>query len=224
MGMNFDIARRNMVEQQVRTWEVLEPRVLEVLGTVPREDYVNPRYRKMAYADTALPLEHGETMMKPVVEGRLLQALNPQSGHSVLEIGTGSGYLTACLAQLAGRVMSVDCQADFIQSAQRRLAQAGGADVTIAHADAFDDEVMAGVLAGQTFDAVAVTGSAATIPEAFRRWLKPAGRLFMVKGNEPAMEACVITAIGEGQFAEESLFETDLGRLQGAEDRAKFVF
>ncbi|MFK7957236.1 MAG: protein-L-isoaspartate O-methyltransferase [Lysobacterales bacterium] len=222
--MNFDIARRNMVEQQVRTWEVLEPRVLEVLGTIPREDYVNPRYRKMAYADTPLPLEHGETMMKPVVEGRLLQALNPQSDEAVLEIGTGSGYLTACLGQLAGRVVSVDCQQDFTQSAQRRLAQVADSDVTIAHADAFNELDMGEVLAGQTFDAVAVTGSAATIPEAFRRWLKPGGRLFMVRGNEPAMEACLIRAIEGGQFAEESLFETDLGRLQGAEDRAKFVF
>ena len=222
MGMNFEVARRNMVEQQVRTWEVLEPRVLDVLGAVPREDFVNPRYRKMAYADTALPLDHGQHMMKPVVEARLMQALNPQPSESVLEIGTGSGYLTACLSRLAGRVLSIDCDEGFVKTARRRLESFGADNVTVSHRDAFDEEGMAQELAGQTFDAVAVTGSARKLPDHFRQWLKADGRLFMVIGDEPAMEACLFRRVGADGWAVESLFETDLGRLVGAEDRAEF--
>ncbi len=222
MGMNFEVARRNMVEQQVRTWEVLEPRVLEVLGRVPREDFVNPRYRKMAYADTSLPLDFGEKMMKPVVEGRVLQALNPQPTDQVLEIGTGSGYLAACLAELSGSVVSVDHHESFVQSARRRMESAGHGNVTVHLADALDSQGMTDTLAGKTFDAIAVTGSAMEIPQAFLQWLKPGGRLFMVKGAEPAMEAVLVRQLESGSTAEESLFETDLGRLHGAEDLAKF--
>lgn len=222
MGMNYEVARRNMVEQQVRTWEVLEPRVLDVLGAVPREDFVNPRYRKMAYADTALPLDHDQRMMKPVVEARLMQALNPQPSETVLEIGTGSGYLAACLSRLAGQVTSIDCVEAFVNSARRRLESVEADNVGVHHLDVFSQEAVAQQLAGQTFDAIAVTGSARTLPEQFHHLLHAEGRLFMVVGDEPAMEACLFRRVGTGGWAVESLFETDLGRLIGAEDQPTF--
>ncbi|MEM9530344.1 MAG: protein-L-isoaspartate O-methyltransferase [Pseudomonadota bacterium] len=217
--MNFELARHNMVEQQVRTWEVLEPRVLDVLKTVPREDFVSPRYRKLAYADTALPLDDAEHMMKPVVEGRLLQALNPQPGDRVLEIGTGSGYLTACLAALAGQVDSVERQAPLVESARRKLDGYGVENVTLAHADALD-----GYEPGQSYDAIAVTGSMADVPELFVSWLASGGRMFVVTGAEPVMEAQLVRLLESGTRTSESLFETRLKRLVGAEDKAKFEF
>src|ERR1700744_6098035 len=124
MAMNFEQARLNMVENQVRPWGGLDARVLDVLGTVRREDFVAPEHRKLAFADLCLPLGHGEVMMKPVVEGRVLQALELTPTDQVLEIGTGSGFLTACMAKLSARVASIDVHADFITAAGQRLAAA----------------------------------------------------------------------------------------------------
>ena len=123
MAMNFEQARQNMVENQVRPWEVLDARVLDVLARVRREDYVAPGHRQLAFADTCLPLGHDEVMMKPVLEGRVLQALELSQTERVLEIGTGSGFLTACLAGLADSVVSVDIHADFTQAAGARLTR-----------------------------------------------------------------------------------------------------
>ena len=216
MPIDFDQARFAMIEQQVRPWEVLDPRVLDVLSRVRREDFVLPRHRKLAFADLALPLEHGESMMKPVLEGRLLQALDLQPEDEVLEIGTGSGFVTACLAMLARDVTSIDIHGDFVERARGRLQGNGLTSARIERADAFAFDP------GRRFDAVAVTGAVAEIPARFREWLKPGGRLFVVRGLSPVLEAVRVLRNNEQDFGIESLFETDLDYLRGAEPVARF--
>src|SRR4249919_4069227 len=183
MSMNFELARAAMVEQQVRPWEVLDARVLETIATLPRELFVPEAQRELAYVDLPLPLAHGEVMMKPVVEGRLLQALSLEAGEEVLEIGTGSGFVTACLAQLARAVTSIDIHDDFIASARARLDEAGFGNVRLECADALTWQP------GRQFDAIAVTGAVAEIPSAFTEWLRPGGRMFVVRGRSPVQEA-----------------------------------
>ena len=206
-----------MIQKQVRPWDVLDPRVLETLSAVKREDFVAPGYRKLAFADLALPLEHGQSMMKPIVEGRLLQALDLQAHEEVLEVGTGSGFMTACLARLAREVVSIDIHADFVERARTRLASLGMTNARATHADALAFEP------GRQFDAVAVTGAVTRVPQAFRDWLRPGGRLFVVRGHAPAMEAVLVTCVDEERWREESLFETDLAYLAGAEPQPRFV-
>lgn len=214
--MSFDLeqARFTMVEQQIRPWEVLDPRVLEALAAVRREDFVPPAQRAFAFVDIALPLPHGETMMKPVVEGRMLQALELAPEHEVLEIGTGSGYVTACLARLARSVSSIDIHGDFVEAARGRLADLNNVRLDVADAMSYAP--------GREFDAVCVTGAVAEIPDRFRTWVRPGGRLFAVRGLSPAMEAVCLTRREAGWHVE-SLFETDLPYLQGAAPVARFA-
>jgi len=219
MSLNLDQARFNMVEQQVRTWQVLDPRVLDVLRDVPREDFVPSRYRKLAFADLRIPLTHGQVMMKPLEEGRLLQALEIQPGQRVLEIGTGSGFLSACLARLGADVLSVELHADLAEAAAQRLARQAIDSVRVEIADALTDFSPDG-----SFDAVVVTGSALTVPERFEQWVGDNGRLVVVRGKSPAMEAVCLRRVAAGRWQTESLFETDLPRLIGAEDQPVFDF
>ena len=219
MSMNFAEARFNMVEQQVRPAEVLDARVLELLENTHREDFVPVRYRKMAFTDMAIPLDHGESMMKPVVEGRMLQALALKPDETVLEIGTGSGFVTACLAQMAKSVLSVDIHEGFSTGAAARLKEQEIHNVAFETGDA-----LAGWQPEQAHDAVVVTGSVAEIPEQFRGWVNPGGRLFVVSGDSPAMEAKILTKLNATDWREESLFETDLDRLNNAEKAAEFEF
>lgn len=219
MSMNFERARFNMVEQQVRPWDVLDSRVLDLLEKVHREDFVPVRYRKLAFADLAIPLEHGQCMMKPVVEGRLLQALELQPDETALEIGTGSGFLTACLAHLANHVVSVELFDDLSAEAGARLNDLGLGNVELSVGDA-----LGGWQPEHAHDVVVVTGSVAEVPDVFRGWVNPGGRLFVVKGESPAMSACVLTRTGVDEWREECLFETDLQRLVGAEPPPKFEF
>jgi protein-L-isoaspartate(D-aspartate) O-methyltransferase len=216
-AMDMTRARRNMVENQVRPWEVLDARVLEVLTELPRESFVPPSYHALAYADLALPVAHGELMMKPVIEGRILQALDLQPHDEVLEIGTGSGYLTACMAKLCKHVVSVDRHADFVETARARLGNAGIGNIELRNADA-----LGGFDPGRTFDAIAVTGAVAAVPQRFRDWLKVGGRMFVVVGVEPAMRALLLHREADGAFSEERLFETDLPYLAGAEPVREF--
>ncbi len=218
MDLDFAQARQTMVESQVRTWDVLDPRVLDTLSRVRREDFVPTAYRALAFADLDLPLDHGEVMMKPVVEGRLLQALALQPGDEVLEIGTGSGFLTACLATLARRVVSVDLHGDFVQTAQARLLAAGLGNVELVVAEAVRD-----FAPGRSFDAIAVTGALYSIPERFLDWLRPDGRLFAIRGESPAMQAVLVRHAGADRFSEESLFETDLPYLAHAAPPPRFT-
>lgn len=218
MSANIELARSNMVENQVRTWDVLDLRVLDVLARVRREDFVPLRHRAMAFVDLNLPIGHGEVMMKPVVEGRLLQAIVPEPHEQVLEIGTGSGFITACLAALAGQVVSVEQHADLSDTARARLDAAGVRNVTLAVADA-----MRGYQPDGSFDVVVVTGAVYTIPDRFRAWVKPGGRLFAIVGESPAMQAVVHTRLDADRWQEESLFETDVPYLSHAAPPPRFT-
>ena len=217
MSMNFDQARFAMIEQQVRPWDVLDPRVLEAMSTVRREDFVPAAHRNLAFADLPLPLAHGEVMMKPVLEGRMLQALALEPGEEVLEIGTGSGFVTACLAHLARAVTSIDIHADFIEAARARLEATGIGNARLECADALSWQP------GRQFDAIAVTGAVAQVPQAFTDWLRPGGRLFVVRGQSPVQEAVRATRRGD-VLHYESLFETDIPYLRGAAPAPAFTF
>jgi protein-L-isoaspartate(D-aspartate) O-methyltransferase len=219
MAMNFDQARLNMVENQVRPWEVLDGRVLDVISRVHREDFVAAAHRQLAFADLCLPLGHGEVMMKPVVEGRVLQALELLPGDHVLEIGTGSGFLTGCLAGLAAKVTSVDVRADFTVAARKRLQNAGIGNVELVTGEAVD-----GWQPNELFDALIVTGAVASIPARWLTWLKPAARALIVKGQSPVQHATLLTHEGAGRYREETLFETDLPYLIHAEPLKRFIF
>ncbi len=216
MSVNFEQARFAMVEQQVRPWDVLDPRVLDVLHRLHREDFVGAEHRNLAYTDIALPLAHHEVMMKPVLEGRLLQALDLNLQDDVLEIGTGSGFITACLSHLAREVVSLDIHADFIEQTKQKMMAAGLRNVRLECADA---------LAWQNdrrFDAIAVTAAVTHIPQIFGQWLKPNGRMFIIRGHSPVQEALRVTHRGES-LHEESLFETDVPYLRGAEPAPSFI-
>jgi len=209
MTFDFAKARDAMVEQQVRPWEVLDPRVLDAMLRTPREAFAPAACAELAYADVALPLAHGESMLKPVVAGRALQALALDGSEDVLEIGTGSGYLSACLGSLARAVTTLERHADLAARAQAALLGQGATNVEVQHADAF-----AWTPRGQ-FDAICVTGAVDGIPERFLGWLRPGGRMFIVRGRRPAMEAVLVHADVNGPRIE-SLFETDLAYLAGA--------
>ncbi|WDS37733.1 protein-L-isoaspartate O-methyltransferase [Pseudoxanthomonas sp.] len=218
MTINYAQARENMVEQQIRPWDVLDNRVLETLATLPRETFVPPAYSALAYADIELPLSHDQRMMKPVIEGRTLQALDVQEGEDVLEIGTGSGFMTACLATLGREVVSLELHPDLAATAQANLDTAGlGSNVRIETADALT------WTSDRQFDVVCVTAAVDTLPASFLRWLRPGGRLFVVRGRSPVMEAVLIHNETTGPRVE-SLFETDLPYLTGASPVATFVF
>lgn len=216
--MNSDSARVQMVNQQVRAWEVLDPRVLDTMASVSREQFVPPEFRKLAFADTRIPLGHGEQMLAPKVVGRLLQALDLASSDSVLEVGTGSGYVTACLAQLAGPIRSIDIHDDFIAMARENLAPLGRDRLTLAVDDAM-------ALQSRTrYDAIALTGSLPSYDARFQNALNVGGRLFVVVGREPIMEARLVTRIGEDQWVSDSLFETLINPLVNAVAPREFVF
>jgi protein-L-isoaspartate(D-aspartate) O-methyltransferase len=202
-------ARELMVEQQVRPWDVLDPRVLAVLADMPRERFLPASYAGLAYADVALPIGHGEYALKPVVAGRALQALVPGDTDTVLEVGTGSGYLTACLARLAREVVSLDRHADFTEAARERLASLGIDNARLETADVF------GWDSDRRFDAICVNGAVDAIPARLLGLLAPGGRMFIVRGRAPAMEAVLVHGDGASPRIE-SLFETDLPYLAGA--------
>lgn len=219
MNMNprLAIARRNMVENQVRPWEVLDARVLDVLAALPRDAFVPPPYEALAYADVALPIGYDEVMLKPVVEGRMLQALLPLASERVLEIGTGTGYFAACLAGLSAHVTSIDHRSEFIDAAQHRLRSLAIDNVECLHADVFG-----GFAPSERFDAVAVTGAVAELPTLFDDWLKPDGRMFVIHGLEPAMHGVLLQRAADGGWIADRRFETDVPYLAGAEPAPRF--
>lgn len=217
--MNFEQARFNMVEQQIRPWEVLDSRVLSLLETIQREDFVPVRHRKLAFADIAIPLECGQVMMRPKIEARMLQALELSEEETVLEIGTGSGFVTACLAALAKRVVSVEMFQELHEEALIKLKDKG-----IDNAELFVGDVMKGWQPEQAHDVVVVTGSVPEVPEQFLGWVNPGGRMFVVNGESPAMEARLLTRLDVTEWTVESLFETDLPRLVNAEQDPEFEF
>lgn len=216
--MNTDFARQQMVNQQVRAWDVLNADILETLKTVPREQFAPAGFEALAFADTEIPIGHGESMMTPTLEGRLLQALDLASTDSVLEIGTGTGFVTACLAHLAGAVTSLDIHEDFLETAAANLEQSGAKDVSLLAMDATKN------LPEAKYDAIAVTGSIQTFDPRLVMSLEPGGRLFVVVGDEPAMDARLVTRTGDNEWETESLFETSLKPLVNGFLPAQFSF
>jgi protein-L-isoaspartate(D-aspartate) O-methyltransferase len=214
--MNIEMARRQMLGQQVRAWDVFDERVLSALEETPREQFVPAAFRDLAFADTEIPLGHGEVMMAPKIEGRLLQALALEPTDRVLEVGTGSGYLTACLSRLADRVQSVDYYPDLVAAAREKLAELS-VDADVQTADATQ------VSYSTEFDAIAITSSLPALDEHFIRMLRPDGRLFVVVGRPPVMEARVIRMHRNGRWSEQSLFETVLTPLINAVRPEPFV-
>jgi len=207
-------ARFNMVEQQIRPWEIFDPKVLGLLEEMPRERFVPEAYQHLAYADIEIPIGHGQAMMYPRMEAKILQALDLQATDRVLEVGTGSGFLTACLAHLAGQVVSIDIHEDFIETATARLQEQKIRNVSLRTGDA----LAAPLEADGPFDAIAVTGSLPSSQQAdiFRRQLKPGGRLFVITGSSPVMQALLITRMAGGGFREEVIVETDLTPLENS--------
>jgi len=215
---SLEHARFNMVQQQIRPWEVIDQRVIETLGTLPREAFVPDAYKGLAYADIEIPLARGQKMMFPKIEGRMLQALNIQDGDRILEIGTGSGYLTACLARLGGQVVSLDLHQEFVDRAKATLADQGFDNVELHCADAVQE------VAGGPFDVIAVTGSVSEVPESWKKLLRVGGRMFVVCDDAPAMEATLIIRTGETDWRSEGLFETELTALENIPARDRFEF
>ena len=211
-------ARRQMIEQQVRAWEVLDLGVLSVMERVPREEFAPAPYRELAFADLCVPLGHGQSMLAPNLEGRILQALAVQADDRVLEVGTGSGYFAACLGGLARSVRSLEIFADLADAARDNLARTGANNVTVEVMDAMTFEGDGG------YDVIALTGSLPVYDPRFERALAAGGRLFVVTGQGSAMAAQRITRTGPGQWLRESLFETSIDALIHAQQPPKFVF
>ena len=216
--MDTDFARQQMVDQQVRAWDVLHPDVLQVLKNVPREQFVPTGYEALAFADTEIPIGHGQFMMTPTLEGRLLQALKPTSSDKVLEIGTGSGFLAACLARLSDSVTSVDIHDDFLEAAKVNLEDSGIGNVTLLSMDAMQE------LPDEKFDVVAITGSIEDFDPRFVDALNPGGRLFVVVGAGPAMDARLVTRTADNDWQSESPFETVLAPLVNGSKPPQFLF
>jgi len=221
MNLQLDVerARFNMVEQQIRPWEVLDQRVLDLLLRIRREEYVPARYRALAFADMEIPLGHGETMLAPKIEARMLQELTLAPGDRILEVGTGSGYMTALLASLGSHVCSVDIVPEFTQTASAKLTAHGVTNVTLETGDA-----ARGWDRHAPYDAIVVTGSMPVLPDAFAKSLRPGGRLIAVVGEPPVMEAQLITCVATGAYSTTVLFETCIAAVRNAVQPERFVF
>jgi protein-L-isoaspartate(D-aspartate) O-methyltransferase len=216
--MQTATASEQMIEQQVRAWEVLDARVLEAMRKAPRELFVPQSQRYRAYADAEVPLAHGQHMLRPSVTGRVLQALLPQPGEKALEIGSGSGYLTACLSFLAAQVRSVELYTDLAEGARTNLASAGAGTVDVVEADALR------MHGGPDYDVIAVTAALPVYDARFERMLTIGGRLFIVVGEAPAMEARLVTRTAADTWKAQSLFETVIDPMVNSVRPQQFVF
>lgn len=217
--MNIEQARYNMVEQQIRTWDVLDQDVLALLFRLRREDFVPEAHRALAFVDMEIPLGHGQAMWTPKLEARVLQELDLQPADRVLEIGTGSAYLAALMAACAAEVVSVDIHADFTAAAAQKLRAHGIANVVLHTGDAARDWAD-----DAGFDVIVLTGSTPILSDAFRRRLRVGGRLFAITGTAPVMQAQLVTCSAPGAFRSVTLFETCVAPLLNAPQPEAFVF
>ncbi|NOZ55126.1 MAG: protein-L-isoaspartate O-methyltransferase [Gammaproteobacteria bacterium] len=217
--MNTEQARFNMIEQQIRPADVLDPVVLDTIAIVPREEFVPAAYRQLAFSDTNIPLPSGQVMMNPIQEGRLLQALNIGKEDNILEIGTGTGYLTALLAKLGKQVISVEIDENLSKTAREKLSQHNVDNVILEVGDA-----TIGWQKHAPYDVIAITGALASMNDNLKQQLRVGGRLFAIVGTDPAMSALLITRVAEQQWSEENLFETVLPPLINGEKPLEFVF
>jgi protein-L-isoaspartate(D-aspartate) O-methyltransferase len=217
--MNLEQARNNMVEQQIRTWEVLDQDVLDLLYAVPREAFVPEKHRALAFSELQIPIGEGERMWEPKLEARVLQELKVRRTDRVLEVGTGSGYLTALLAHRAAHVVSVEIKPALAELGRRNLERHGAANLTLALGDASH-----GWGDNAPYDVIVLTGSTPVLPEAFLSQLAPGGRLFAVVGERPVMTARLVTCAAPGAYRPVELFETLIDPLVNAEQRPRFRF
>lgn len=215
-----EAARQQMIQQQLRTWEVLDDEVLQVFAALEREQFVPEAYRSLAYADLAIPLGHNEHMLQPKIAGRIVQAVKPSAEQRVLEIGTGSGYLTAALGKLSGSVRSVERQAEQAESARHALKESGLHNIEVVTADAYAE----GTLGDLLYDVVVVGGSLPQREPRFEAKVALGGKLFAVIGDGPVMAATLLERTGPEEWRETVLFETVLKPLQGAARPSQFQF
>ena len=216
--MDTVAARQQMVDQQIRTWEVLDRRVLDALAAVPREAFVPESYRELAFADAPIPVGFGQSMLAPNIQGRILQALGINASDSALEVGTGTGYLSACLSLLAVATHSIDIYPEFTAAATANLRAVPQARVRFETRDAFSPAPLG------EYDVIAVTGSMPVYDARFERALRLGGRLFAVIGSAPVMEAILVRRVDDGEWIRESLFETVIDPLINATPAQGFVF
>jgi protein-L-isoaspartate(D-aspartate) O-methyltransferase len=218
MNPDVEFARRQMIDQQVRAWDVLDENVLQALAAVPREHFVPAAYRDVAFADTAIPLGHGQSMFSPQLEGRCLQALAVGREDDILEIGTGSGFFAACLARLGRRVRTLEVFEDLAAAAEAALKSHSVTNVTVEFADASK------LPAEPQYDVIAMTASLPVYDNRFEQALKPGGRLFVVVGTGVVMTARLVTRVGEDQWARDELFETVVPAMIHARGKDPFTF
>jgi protein-L-isoaspartate(D-aspartate) O-methyltransferase len=221
--VNLEQARFNMIEQQIRPWEVLDQDVLNLLYVVRREEFVPPAYRALAFSDLEIPLREnaapGERMMQPKVEARILQELAVKKSENVLEVGTGSGYMAALLAARAREVLTVEIDSDLKSFGEANLRRAGIENVMVELGDA-----ALGWRARSPYDVIVLTGSTPVLPQSLLQQLKPGGRLFAVVGDPPVMEARLVTCVVESSYQATDLFETNLAPLKNAAQPKRFQF
>jgi len=207
MTSTAEIAKINMIKQQIRPWEVLDSQVLTVINDIDRQDFVGERYRGLAYADCAIPINQDTSMLPPTIEGRMLQALLITEDDNILEIGSGNGYITACLARLGKQVHSLDLNAEALIQAQKNTDAYALENIEYQQASAFDCEF------DQAFDVIAVGASVDQVPENLKIALAIGGRMFIIVGRSPVMQALLITRSGVSGWTTQSLFETDVPAL-----------
>ena len=221
--MDYNQARFNMVEQQVRPWDVLDPRVLNVIGNIPRELFVPERFKQLAYADMRIPLGtyegHTSHMLNPLIEGRILQSLALNEDDTVLQVGTGTGYMTACMATLARHVDSVDINPEMTALAEKNLAHFEINNVNLSTGDAARKWEQK-----QYYNCIAIMGSFPSIPNSYKKALREGGRMFVITGDAPVMKAQLVTRISKNEWIIEELFETCVDPMIHAEKPAEFVF
>ena len=217
--MNFEQARFNMIEQQIRPWDVLDTQVLQLLATVKREDFVPAAHRALAFVDMEIPLGHGQFMLAPRVEARLLQDLAVKKHEKVLEIGTGSGYFAALLGHRAQSVLSLEIVPELARMAEANLARSGAHNVQVRTADGASN-----LEADGQFDVIVLSGSVAQVPDSLLAQLKLGGRLAAIVGQEPVMQATFITRTAEGHCTTRTPWDTSAPRLQNFPERAAFSF
>lgn len=217
--MNIEQARFNMIEQQIRPWDVLDPAVLDLLFVVKREDFAPTAYRNLAFADMEIPLGSGQVMLAPKIEAKMLQELAIKNTDKVLEIGTGSGYMAALLAARAEHVVTVESRSELAELARKNLQQANVTNVTVEVGDGAN-----GWSAHGPYDAIVVSGSVPTLPDALLKQLRVGGRMVVVVGQTPVMEALLITCTAEGAYNTVTLFETVIPALGGIAGKDGFSF
>ncbi len=217
--MDIEQARFNMIEQQIRPWDVLDTNVLDVIQEIPRELFVADQHKELAFTDIEIPIGHGQVMMSPKVEARMLQALNISPSDKVLEIGTGSGFMTACLAKMAKHVTSCEYYGDLADLAMDRLSKLNISNTHFIHGDVFEQ-----IGSLHSYDVIAITGSMPENADRFNKHLSNSGRMFCILGNQPAMSATLVTRAAEDAYRSESLFETVIPPLLSTTTEQVFTF